>query len=139
MLTNEEAVKMIFSIEWKIGIEAIRKILPVPFKIDIIQDYWRSDKDIEIYINEENEKITVFSGGYYHSDDCGGHFLDGFEWAEDALAPFFAALPSVSEAANQDLEMLRKAQNDKYWREQNKKSNKAREIYLKYQKEAERR
>lgn len=118
------------------GMRNLRAALPKPFLIDINQieldDYAGIMTYIDIYIQAEDEKIDIFYGWYYSPSRQGECFCENFEWAKEALAPFFAALPDIHAEADIN---FRYGTDEERALQEKQRVDRAREIYLKCQRE----
>ena len=95
-----EAVRMIYEIDWIIGLGQLQNSLPTPFIIDV-STHHDEECEIEIYLKDKEEKIVVFKGHYYSPFYYYGEIPKGFDWAEEALNPFFNSLPDIYQSALQ--------------------------------------
>ena len=126
-LSLNEAVRMIYEIDWITGLCKLQDALPAPFIIDIETSY-DEECEIEIYIKDKKEKIVIFKGHYYSSFYYYGAIPKEFDWAEGALKPFFNSLPDIYQSALQaQAKKLENLQESSL-----KKSKKAKAIYESY-------
>ena len=136
-MENTETVSFVIArVEKMEGMRNLRAALPKPFLIDIkdrrqieVDNYSASMTYIDIYIQDKDEKIDIFYGWHYGPSQQGEGFCENCEWAKEALAPFFAALPDIYAQADKNFRFI--APEEMALREK-QRVDRAREIYLKH-------
>lgn len=111
----------------------LKSAIPSPFKIEIKKglNAYGEFVDIKIYINDEEiwEQIVVFEGEW-NRYNYEGNFLEGFDWAKDALSGFFSSFPSLREEAKKIWDYEQKKKDEVRNRTKKEKSERAEQIYL---------